>query len=43
MIILGRVIGVVSPDELPDDTDIPTLEEVKSEEIREFNRSHECN
>ena len=42
VVILGRVIGIVSDDELPDDADIPTLEEMKSEEIREFNRSHGC-
>lgn len=40
VVILGRVLGIVSADELPDDRDIPTLEEVKSEEIREFNRSY---
>lgn len=40
VVILGRVIGIVSADELPDDADIPILEEVKSEEIREFNRIH---
>ena len=40
VIILGRVLGIVSPDDLPDDTEIPILHEVKSEEIKEFKRSH---
>ena len=38
--IVGKVLGKISPLELPDDDDLPLLEDVKSAEIREFRRKH---
>lgn len=38
--VIGRVLGVVSSDELPNEDDIPILEELMSKEIREFCERH---
>ncbi len=38
--ILGKVLGKINPLELPDDDDIPLLEEVKAQEVREFKKKH---
>lgn len=34
--VLGKVIGIVSKDSLPDETDLSVLEEIHSVELREF-------
>ena len=34
--VLGRVLGIVQPEDIPDDADIPLLEELFSKELREF-------
>lgn len=38
--IVGKVLGKVSELELPDDDDIPLLEEVKAQEVREFKKKY---
>ena len=38
--IVGKVLGKVSPLELPDDSDIPLLEEVKAQEVRAFKKKY---
>ena len=38
--IVGKVLGKISPLELPDDDDLPLLEEVKAAEVREFREKH---
>ena len=40
--IVGKVLGKVSPLELPADDDIHLLEEVKAQEVRESRRSMDC-
>lgn len=38
--IVGKVLGKVSPLELPADDDIHLLEEVKAQEVREFKKKY---
>ena len=38
--IVGKVLRKVSPLELPADDDIPLLEEVKAQEVREFKKKY---
>lgn len=40
VVILGRVLGIVSEEDFPNEADIQTLEELKSQEIREFDRGY---
>ena len=38
--IVGKVLGKVSPLELPNDDDLPLLEEVKAKEVRAFKKKY---
>lgn len=40
VMVVGKVLGKVAPLELPDDDDIPLLEEVKAAEVREFKKKY---
>lgn len=40
--IIGRVLGVVSSSDMPDDGDSAALEELFADEVSEFRRAHGC-
>lgn len=40
VVVLGKVLGIVSADEIAASDDLPLLEELHARDLREFNREH---